>query len=58
MSRNAGPVASRPAFRDIMVYSFEAMAYVYIMTNKRRTVLYIGSTPDIAGRTLDHKLGL
>ena len=41
-----------------MVYSFEAMAYVYIMTNKRRTVLYIGSTPDIAGRTLEHKLGL
>ena len=33
------------------------MAYVYIMTNKRRTVLYTGATVDIEQRTLEHKTG-
>ncbi len=31
------------------------MRYVYIMTNKVNTVLYIGSTSDIVARTLGHK---
>ncbi len=34
------------------------MSYVYMMTNKRHTVLYIGSTIDIVERTLAHKKGL
>ncbi len=33
------------------------MAYVYILTNKRRTVLYTGATVDIEERTLEHKTG-
>ncbi len=33
------------------------MRYVYIMTNKGNTVLYIGSTVDIVARTLEHKQG-
>jgi putative endonuclease len=34
------------------------MAYVYILTNKRRTVLYTGSTPDLIRRVLEHKTGV
>ena len=29
--------------------------YVYILTNKSNTVLYVGVTSDIQGRTWDHK---
>jgi len=32
--------------------------YVYIITNKHRTVLYIGSTTNIKRRMLEHKNGL
>jgi len=31
------------------------IGYVYILTNKRRTVLYIGVTSDIVGRIWEHK---
>ncbi len=31
--------------------------YVYIITNKRRTVLYIGSSSNIKQRMFDHKNG-
>jgi putative endonuclease len=31
--------------------------FVYIISNKRRTVLYIGSTTDIKRRMLEHKTG-
>ena len=32
--------------------------YLYIITNKNRTVLYIGSTTDIKRRMVEHKKGL
>ena len=32
--------------------------YVYIITNKHRTVLYIGVTNDIKRRMLEHKAGI
>ncbi len=31
--------------------------FIYIITNKNRTVLYIGSTTDIKRRMLEHKSG-
>ena len=31
--------------------------FIYIITNKNRTVLYIGSTTDIKRRILEHKSG-
>ena len=34
------------------------MAYVYLMTNKGRTVLYTGATVDVEQRTLEHKKGI
>jgi len=32
--------------------------YVYILTNRRHTVLYTGSTSDLARRVEEHKLKL
>lgn len=32
-------------------------AYFYILTNKRKNVLYIGSTKDLIKRTKEHKQG-
>jgi putative endonuclease len=32
--------------------------YVYIMTNKGNTVIYVGVTSSIKNRTLEHKQGL
>jgi len=29
--------------------------YVYILSNKRRTVLYVGVSSDLIGRTIKHK---
>ncbi len=31
------------------------MYYVYIMTNKRKNVLYVGITRDVQGRVAQHK---
>lgn len=33
-------------------------AFVYILSNKRRTVLYTGSTTDIARRLEEHRAGV
>jgi putative endonuclease len=35
--------------------SMEKQYYVYIMTNKRNTVLYTGITNDLGKRTYEHK---
>ena len=35
----------------------EKQGFVYILTNKNRTVLYIGVTSDIKRRILEHKAG-
>jgi putative endonuclease len=32
--------------------------FVYILTNKNRTVLYIGVTSDLKGRVGEHKEGI
>ncbi len=34
------------------------MAYVYLLTNKRGTVLYTGSSSDLMRRVLEHKTGV
>ena len=33
----------------------DSQYYVYIMTNKRKTVLYTGKTHDLSRRVLEHK---
>ncbi|MBP6390538.1 MAG: GIY-YIG nuclease family protein [Flavobacteriales bacterium] len=33
-------------------------SWVYIMTNKRHNVLYVGVTSDLEGRVLEHKKGV
>jgi putative endonuclease len=36
----------------------ERGGYVYIMSNKNRTVLYIGVTSNLANRVFEHKSGI
>jgi len=35
----------------------QAFGYVYILTNKNKTVLYVGSTNNIFRRVMQHKEG-
>lgn len=46
------------SFRDLQVGDMAKHSYfVYMLSNQRRTVLYIGMTDDLAQRIMEHRKG-